>query len=126
MTGFAGESLRAAEDFAAQMGLPCRPARDGSVSFVFAQTGTLTLTPGEDGEAMHVSLMRRPARVDPETARSALAAAGLDASSGHLIHVGLTSDEDLIFSVRLARGEVSPQAIESALDLLRQRHDILP
>lgn len=126
MTALAGESLSTAGDFAAQMGLPLRPARDGSVSFVFAQSGTLTLTAGPDGEDLHVSLTRRPAQIDADLMRSALAGAGLDPSSGRLVQAGLSADEALILSVRLAPGEVSLQAVEGCLDLLRRRHDALP
>ena len=58
MTELRGESLRAAGDFAAQMGLPVRPARDGSLSFAFAQAGTLTLTAGEGGDELHGATTR--------------------------------------------------------------------
>lgn len=124
MTEIVGESLLAVRDFAAQMGLPVRPARDGSLSFVFVQAGTLTLTAGEV-EDLHVSLLRRPARVDAGLMRSALAAAGLDAASTRLVQAGLTGDDALIFSVRLAPGDVSLQSIEACLELLRRRQDAL-
>lgn len=126
MTALAGESLRSAGDFAAQMGLPLRPARDGSVSFVFAQAGTLTLTAGQDGQELHVSLLRRPARCGPDLLRAALSGAGLDAATGRLVQVGLAADEALIVSVRLAADDVSLQAIEACLELLRRCHDALP
>lgn len=125
MTEIRGESLRAAGDFAAQMGLPVRPARDGSLSFAFAQAGTLTLTAGEGGEDLHVSLLRRPDRVDAGLMGSALAAAGLDGASGRLVQAGLTGEDALVFSVRLAPGDVSLQSIEACLELLRRRHDAL-
>ena len=126
MTALAGESLRSAGDFAAQMGLPLRPARDGSVSFVFAQAGILTLTAGEDGRELHVSLLRRPSRCDADLLRAAMSGAGLDAATGRLIQVGLAADEALIFSVRLAPGDVSVQAVEGCLELLRRCHDAMP
>lgn len=125
MTELRGESLRAAGDFAAQMGLPVRPARDGSLSFVFAQAGTLTLTPDAAGEDLHVSLLRRPPRIDAGLMRRALAAAGFDAASGRLVQAGVTADDALIFSIRMAPADVSLQSIEACLELLRQRHDAL-
>ncbi len=115
-------SLRAAEDFARGLGLPLRPARDGSVGFVFAATGTLTLTGSRDGRRVLVSLARRPPRPDPDLLGRALARAGLDPATGRLVHAGLAADGSLVFSLGLDEGECDRPTLDGCLEQLAAAH----
>ena len=75
---------------------------------------------------MVVSLSRRPDRVDAGTIRSALARAGFDAASGRVVQAVLTSGDDLIFSTRVARQELSLPVLEACLQRLRDLQHASP
>lgn len=119
---FTHVSRQAIERFAQQLGLPARPARDGSFTFVFADRGALTMTPSRDGRRVVVSLAQRPPRVDGEVLGRALARAGLDPAIDDLVHVGLTGDDSLVFSVGVDDGACDLPMLESCLQALSSAH----
>ena len=120
--GFSPGDLDTIASFAADLGLPARPARDGSFSFVFADSGTLALTPSDDGP--HVSLSRRPDRVDARMLRAALGQAGRDPAHGRIVHVGLASDDSLLMSIRLDPNELSLPVLDDCLQRLRHHQRV--
>ncbi|WP_375453289.1 CesT family type III secretion system chaperone [uncultured Methylobacterium sp.] len=123
---FSRMSLGAIEGFAGQLGLPLRPARDGSVSFVFAETGTLSLTPSRDGARVLVSLARRPAWLGPELLQAALAGAGVDPGTGRIVYAGLAADDSLVFSLSLDEAECDLPTLDACLHQLAAVHRGLP
>src|SRR5262245_23680644 len=94
-------SLYAIEQFATSIGLAASPARDGSFSFVFERSGTLSLTPSADGSRVLLSLARQPLRVDLAIEQQALQRAGLDATSSRFLHAGLAGDGSIVLAVSL-------------------------
>ena len=119
---FSRISQQAIASFAGQLGLPAVPARDGSYSFVFEQTGTLTLTSSRDGARVLVSLARRPARLDSELLGAALARAGLDDAMGRVLHAGLASDDSIVFSLSLDEAECDLPTLDACLQTLSAHH----
>ena len=119
---FTHVSRQAVERFAEHLGLPPQPARDGSFTFVFADRGSLTLTSTRDGSRVVVSLAQRPARLDGELLAKAFARAGFDPAIDDLLHVGLTSDESLVFSVSVEDTACDLPMLENCLQALSAAH----
>lgn len=115
---FGPVDLDAVARFAGQFGLPARPARDGSFSFAFAQDGVLTLTPPDGRGRACLSLARRLDRPEPGMARAALLQAGFDPSLDRVIHVCLTGDNQLSFTLALEAGRLSLPDLENGLQAL--------
>lgn len=120
---FGRASLSVVESFAAQLGLPLRPARDGSVSFVFATAGTLSLTPSRDGARILVGLARPAGNADGERMRRALALTGLQSATGRVVRAGLSGDGDLHLVTDLPERALDLPALEGCLQELRALHD---
>jgi type III secretion system chaperone SycN len=125
MASFSVGALRAIETFAASLGLPVRPARDGSFSFVFDRSGTLSLTPSNDGARTLVSLARVPPRHDLTVERRALDRAGLNPTTNQFLHAGLAADGSLVFAVSVEDGDISLPALESCFEQLTAAHDAI-
>ena len=123
MASFSTHALRAIDAFAASMDLPARPARDGSFTFVFERSGTLSLTPAEDGAQALVSLARMPARTDGALQRRALARAGLNPMTNRYLHAGMAGDGSLVFAIGLDDGVLDLPTLEGCLRELNAAHD---
>ena len=121
---FASGDRHIIETFAADAGLPARPARDGSFSFVIDGAATLTFTPAQpDGVAL--SLSWKPSRLDGPTLRRALGIAGYAPDLGAVVQAGAGANEDLILAVRFAENGLSPSAIDACIrDLFARRGEI--
>jgi type III secretion system chaperone SycN len=117
--------LRAVESFAAQLGLPARPAADGSFGFVFARTGTLTVTPAQGGRRIVVSLARKAARVEPALLLRLLGAGGHDPATGRLIHAGLAPDDEIHLALSFAEADFDLPALDAGFQQLAALHDRL-
>lgn len=123
MPSFSVHALRSIEAFAASMRLPARSARDGSYTFVFERSGTLSLTPAQDGMQVLVSLARRPERSDAALQRRALARAGLNPSTSRFLHAGLGNDGSLIFAIGIHDTALDLPTIEDCFRELVAAHD---
>ena len=117
MAEFAAGAQMVIEAFAASLGLPSKPARDGSYSFAFRQSGVLTLTPGSDGRAL-ISLARKPARPDRAAELKALAAARRDPTTNRFLHAGLATDGSLVFTIGLEAGAFDVPTLDSCFHQL--------
>jgi type III secretion system chaperone SycN len=111
------------QSFADRLGLPLRPARDGSLSFAFASTGTLSLTPAPDGSRVFVGLARLARRADGDRLRRALMQAGHQASTGRVVRVGLAADDSLHLVTDLADSELDLPSLDACLQELSGLHD---
>jgi type III secretion system chaperone SycN len=120
---FSRSALQVVEAFAAGLGLPPRPARDGSFTFAFERLGQLTLTPAQDASRVLVSLARRPARLDAALMQRALARAGFDPTSGRVVHAGLAADDSLVYAASLDEAELDLPTIDGCLQQLAALHD---
>lgn len=116
-------SLYAIEQFSGSIGLPARPARDGSISFVFERSGTLSMTPSADGSRVLVSLARKPVRPDSAVERRALQKAGIDPTSSQFLHAGIANDGTIVLIMSLGENEFDLPALESCFERLVQAHD---
>jgi hypothetical protein len=115
---FSNQALRAIETFAANMGLAAQPAADGSYSFIFERSGTLTLTSASDGERTLVSLMGAPGRMDEEIESRLLALAGPDITTSRFLSTGLTRDGIALFAVSIDDGEMGLPILEVCIQQL--------
>lgn len=120
---FGRASLGVVEGFAAQLGLPLRPARDGSVSFAFATTGTLSLTPSADGSRILVGLARPLRAPDSGRLERALACAGLQPATGRVVRAGLSGDDSLHLVLELPEAAFDLPALDVCLQELGALHD---
>lgn len=118
-------SLRVVESFAGQLGLPARAAADGSFTFVFASTGTLSVTGSRDGHRVFVSLARKPARVEAGLLARALSLAGPEPATNRLVQAGLSADESLHLSVGLDDDALDLPALDEAFQGLVALHAAL-
>jgi type III secretion system chaperone SycN len=123
MASFSVHALRSIEAFASSMGLPAQPARDGSFTFVFQRSGTLSLTPATDGVQALVSLARMPDRLDGNLQRRALARAGLNPLTNKFLHAGVASDGSLIFAMSIEDTVLDLPTLESCFRELVAAHD---
>ncbi len=123
MTPFSPGERHTVEGFARQLGLDARMAADGTFSFVFQSTGTLTLTPSGDGTRTIVSLSSKVGRVDGDVLHRALRRTGQDDSRGRLLHAGLAPDESLFFMTCLGENEISLPMLEDCLQQLKAALD---
>src|SRR4051794_6859335 len=115
---FSTQALRAVESLAASLGLPLVPASDGSYSFMFEQSGRLSLTSAAAGDRTVVSLSMRPHRLDEEVEQRLLALAGPDITSNRLLSTGVTRDGSVIFAVSVDDGEMSLPMLETCMQQL--------
>lgn len=117
MADFAHGPRLVIEAFAASLGLPATPARDGSYSFIFANSGVMSLTPAPDGRTL-VSLAQQPARPGRETEARVLAAARRDPATNHFLHTALAADGSLVFAFALEPAEFDLQSLDACLQQL--------
>ena len=115
---FSTQALQALEGFAASLRLPLSAAADGSYSFVFERSGTLTLTSAEDGQRTLLSLAARPHRLDEEIEQRLLALAGPDITSERFLSTGLTRDGEAMFVVGINDSEIDLPTLERCMQQL--------
>lgn len=115
---FSPQAVQAVESFAANLGLPARPAADGSYSFRFERSGTLTLTSAEDGVRTLVSLATHPLRMNEDLEARILLLAGPDRTTGRMMSAGVTKDGGAMFAVSVDDGEMSLPTLETCLQQL--------
>lgn len=116
---FSPRAVQAIEAFASSLDLPApRPAPDGSYSFVFARSGTLTFTSAGDGERVLASLSKRPSRLNEDVEHLVLAAAGPDVTTQRCLSAGLARDGSVVFAVSIDEGELNLPVVETCLQQL--------
>jgi hypothetical protein len=118
MAEFSSMARSVVESFAANLGLDARPASDGSYSFVFARSGTVTLTPTADGRRAVISVARRPQRLDADGELRFLGLAGLDPTTSRPIHCGIAPDGSLVVAASLPEGQFDLPRLDSCLQSL--------
>ena len=115
---FSPQAVQAIESFAGNLGVPARAAADGSYSFRFERSGTLTLTSASDGVRTLVSLATAPLRLNPDVEYRVLSLAGPDATTGRLLSAGVTNEGAAMFAVSIDDGEMSLPMLETCLQQL--------
>jgi type III secretion system chaperone SycN len=122
---FSAPVSRTIEAFAAQLGLPTSPAADGSHTFVFNRSGSLTFTAAEPRRVV-ISLSRRIDVMNETVERRILSLAGPDVNGRHFVHAGTTRDGSAVFAISLDEGRVDLPAIEVCLQQLLAAQSALP
>jgi type III secretion system chaperone SycN len=117
------QARAAIEALAASLGLPFRPAPDGSVGFRFQRSGTLSVTPTTDSNRVVMSLAWRPATAATEAQGRLLAAAGLDATTGDMIQTGMAPDESFVCAMSLDATRLDLPTIDAGLRALMAVRD---
>jgi type III secretion system chaperone SycN len=125
MPGLSQRVVQIIESFAASMGLPARAAADGSFSFVFSRSGTLSLTSSEEGDRLLVSLARDPVRSDSDLEWRLLLQAGLDPATQTFLHSGMSPDGGLFHVMEFAEDDVDLPALDAVLRRLMEAHEEL-
>lgn len=117
---------RAAVDaFASMIGLEARPARDGSVSFLFRQLGTLSVTPTSDSARVVMSFDWTPSRTSADMQWRLLSRAGADPTTGESIHTGMAPDGSFICALSVETGRLDlPSFDERLRTLMSMREEI--
>jgi len=123
---FSPQALQTIRDFAANLGLPAAPAADGSYSFVFQHSGTLTLTSSADGMRTLVSLRARPHRLDSETEERLMLLAGPDITTERFLSAGLTRDNEIMVAVGVEEAELSVPTLETCIRQLVAARSAIP
>ena len=86
------------------------------------RSGTLSLVASEDGRRVIVSLARVPFRSNVVTERRFLDLAGLDATTGMLIHAGMAPDGSLVLAMDIDDDKIDLQSIDRSLRRLLELH----
>lgn len=115
---FSSQALQAIEALAGSLGLPANPAADGSYSFVFQRSGTLTLTSAADGRRTLVSLAAQPYRLDEELERRLLELAGPDITTDRFLSTGITRKGEAMFAISVDDTEISLPTLETCMQQL--------
>lgn len=123
MKPFSRQSLQVVEDFARSLGLQAEAAPDGSYSFAFEYSGTFTLTASDTDDLTIASLSRWPAREEALSELRLLACAGLQPTSGTLVHAGMARDGSYVTSVQIARDFLDLPQLDAAFRQLAQALD---
>lgn len=119
------QARSAVEAFASMIGLEARPARDGSVSFLFRQLGTLSVTPTSDSDRILMSFDWMPSRTSADLQWRLFARAGADPTTGEAIHTGMAPDGSFICALSVEAGRLDlPSFDERLRTLISMREDI--
>lgn len=118
-------SRQIVESFAGQLGLPLRPAADGSFTFVFAETGRLSVTASRDGRRVFVSLARRPVRMEVGVLSNALTFTGPEPATNRLVQAGLSADDELHLSIGLDEDGLDLPLLDASFQRLIALHGAL-
>ena len=123
MPALSTRAARSVEAFAASMGLPATPAGDGSYSFRFRRSGTVTITPAANGSRAMFSLAWSPSRADRASERLLLELAGPDPSSGRFIQSGMATDGSFVCAVAIDDNEMDLPVLDQWLRRLMEIRD---
>lgn len=118
MANLSGNFLRTIEEFAVRMGMHAQPGRDGSVSFEYEQSGTLSFTPSLDSWRLIVSLTKPIPHQNDRHERNALLNAGPDVATGLQLHAGIAGDGRIVLAFSLEEGEAEISLIERCVTRL--------
>lgn len=115
---FSNQVVRTIDEFAASMSIVARPAADGSYSFAFQHSGTLTFTSTAAGDATLLSLLVSTSFLNEATELRLIQLAGPERSTNRFLSVGMTSSGAAILVVKIGEQEMNLPQIETCLQQL--------
>ncbi|MGQ3214495.1 MAG: hypothetical protein ACT6U0_14155 [Shinella sp.] len=115
---FSNQVVRTIDAFAASMNIAARAAADGSYSFAFQHSGTLTFTSTPAGDATLLSLHVSTSFLNEEAEFRLMQLAGPERSSGRFLSVGVTSDGGAMLVVKIGEQDMNLPQIETCLQQL--------
>lgn len=115
---FSNQVVRTIDEFAASMNIVARPAADGSYSFAFQHSGTLTFTSAAAGDATLLSLHVSTSFLNEETEMRLMQLAGPERSTNRFLSVGVTSSGAAMLVVKIGDPEMNLPQIETCLQQL--------
>ncbi|MGV6871589.1 CesT family type III secretion system chaperone [Pseudochelatococcus sp. B33] len=122
---FTNASLHAIESFAERAGIVAIPARDGTFSFTFERSGTLSFVPTDDSEQLIIFMKRTPRYPDPDRELKALKLAGDDRSTRRTLHAGVTAEGAIVLSFVLDNSDIDVPTVLACIDRLISAQDEL-
>lgn len=122
---FSNASLYAIESFAQRAGIAAVPAGDGTFSFTFERSGTLSFMPGEQQDQLVIFMARTPRYPDAERDLKALKLAGDDRHTGRTLYAGVTADGAIVLSFVLDNSEIDVPTVLACVDRLISAQDEL-
>ncbi len=110
--------------FAGTLGLPARENADGSFGFDFSETGRLSVTRDEAGNAVLVSVTRRTV-LDGVVPLARLAAVAGPLPDGRMIQAGITATDQPVLVIAIEEDRFDLPMLDRSLNDLRQVYESL-
>ncbi|WP_378941118.1 hypothetical protein [Mesorhizobium sp. ANAO-SY3R2] len=123
---FSRQTVSTIDEFAASMNVVARPAVDGSYSFVFERSGTLTFTSSPSGDATLLSLHVPLRALNEDMELRLVRLAGPEISTDRFLSVGVTRDGGAMLVVKIGDDEMSLPQLETCLQQLLAARAALP
>ena len=125
MPGFSNATLQVIGRFAQEMGIDAVPAADGTFSFAFSHSGTLSLTSSDDGKRVIIGLARQPYMPEAAIELKFFEQAGFDPMTNRFRHAGLSDDGFLIGAVSMHEQEFNLASLDESFQQLIAMHEAL-
>lgn len=123
---FSRQAISTIDEFAASMSIVARPAVDGSYSFAFQRSGTLTFTSTPTGETVLLSLHVSVPFINDETELRLMQLAGPERSTNRVLSVGTTRNGGAMLVVKIGDQEMNLPQIETCLQQLLAARSAFP
>lgn len=123
---FSQQTVRTIDEFAASMHIVAHPAVDGSYSFVFERSGTLTFTSTPSGDTTLLSLHVPLPVLNEDMELLLIRLAGPEISTGRFLSAGVCRDGGAMLAVKIADEEMSLPQIETCLQQLLAARAAIP
>lgn len=118
MSQFSTASQRVIEAFAASMEIAVELSPDSTYCFEFAQSGTLSLVPSQDGLRILICLARPPYHLDANSYTKFLQIAGFDLTLGAMVQAGLGENGAFVLATTIDESEFTAELLDQAVFVL--------
>lgn len=118
MSQFSAATQRVIEAFAASMDITGELTPDNTYGFEFADSGTLSLVPSQDGARIVVCLAPPPYRMDPNSHLRFLELTGFAPAIGTMVHAALGQNGDFVLAASIDESEFTVQLLDQTVSTL--------
>lgn len=119
------QAIGGIDEFAASMNIVARPAADGSYSFVFQHSGTLTFTATSADDMTLLSLHVPLPFINEDMELRLMQLAGPERSTNRFLSVGITRNGEAMLVVKIGDQEMNQPQIETCLQQLFAARDAI-